>query len=61
MIAALFVGDGQFAIRVGRHFFGFRSSRCREYWSERNRIGWSVRYLPFGLRAFYTNNDRKGW
>jgi hypothetical protein len=50
----LFIWRGhQVAVRIGRHYFGIRSIRMRELWSERGRIGWRVVYLPFGLRAFY--------
>lgn len=49
----LFISREQWAVRMGEHFFGVRSSAMRELYSERNRRGWSVRYLPFGLRAFY--------
>lgn len=49
----VFMNRGQVAVRVGSHYFGVRSRRMRELWSERQRIGWHIRYLPFGLRAFY--------
>jgi hypothetical protein len=50
----------QFALRVGNHYFGFRHRVIREYWSERNRIGWKVVYLPFGWRAFYCHHRSRG-
>lgn len=49
----VFVGGGQFALRCGPHWMGVRSSRMQELWSERNRIGWRIVYLPFGMRVFY--------
>jgi len=47
----LFMSGQQVAVRVGPRFLGVR--RTRELWSERNRIGWRVVYLPGGWRAFY--------
>jgi hypothetical protein len=55
----LFTTRKQVALRVGRHWFGVRSSVMPEYYAERNRIGWKVRYLPFGWRAFYNGTLRQ--
>lgn len=51
-----FIDGQQVAVRVGRHFLGVRSPRMREFWSERNRLGWKVTYLPGGWRAFYRSD-----
>lgn len=58
MKAKLFISAGeQVAVRVGPHFFGVRAPAMRELYSERHRIGWSVVYLPLGLRAFYRRDQ----
>lgn len=49
----LFASREQVALSAGDHWFGVRTAEMRELWSERNRLGWRVRYLPFGLRLFY--------
>jgi hypothetical protein len=38
------------AIAARGHLVALRPSRSREFWSERNRIGWRVIYLPRGWR-----------
>jgi hypothetical protein len=42
----------QMVVRLGPYRLGLRSAEIREYYSERNRLGWKVMYLPFGWRAF---------
>lgn len=56
--ASVFVDRQQLAVRIGHRFFGVRYRTMREFWSERNRRGWRVIYLPFGWRAFYRFDDR---
>lgn len=53
--ATIWISRRQVAVWVGHRHVGLRSGAMREYYSERNRLGWKIKYLPFGWRAFYRN------
>lgn len=46
------------AIRVRGRLLALRPPGVREFWSERNRIGWRVLYLPRGWRLSYKTEEK---